>query len=62
MAAALATDCGALYNECSALQGMGVGSVMELMAELLLQREDVSLERALTLVPLAAPKKRCCKK
>ena len=60
--AALAADCGALYQECSALQDRGVGSAIELMAELLLQREDVSMERALTLLPQAAPNKRCCKK
>ena len=60
--ATLASDCAAFYQECSALKDMGVGSAIELMAELLLQREDVSLERALTLVPDAAPRKRCCKK
>ncbi|XP_043191524.1 EF-hand calcium-binding domain-containing protein 4B-like [Amphibalanus amphitrite] len=61
-AAMLASDCGALYNECSALQDVGVGSVMELMAELLLQKEDGALERALTLLPDQAPRKGCCKK
>ena len=51
MGAALAGDCCGFYQECSALGDVGVSTAIELMAELLLQREDVALERALTLVP-----------
>jgi len=60
--AQLAADCSAIYHECSALRDVGVTSVMELMAELLLQSEDRSMEMSLRLVPQKEPKKKCCKK